>query len=201
MKGIRGQFNYVHVSIFLLKVLGWCIPGISGGPTWTPPPFITCGTVHLFFDFFFHLFFVVAQSFMSSYQSSHLILAWRIIISSAPLGRMHRSARPAAQHRAVPRGAVPCPCVPAPCPCPAVRCGTERCCAMLYFSYMPSIVRSCCCCCCSHINSHNQVRGHRTGSSHSGVEEYPREKTQTKSGTRTYHSFRNSCLRQKNIKK
>ena len=23
----------------------------------------------------------------------------------------------------------------------------------------------CCCCCCSHINSHNQVRGHRTGSS------------------------------------
>ena len=33
-----------------------------------------------------------------------------------------------------------------------------------------------CCCCCSHINSHNQVRGHRTGSSHSGAEEYPREK-------------------------
>ena len=34
-----------------------------------------------------------------------------------------------------------------------------------------------CCCCCSHINSHNQVRGHRTGSSHSGAEEYPRENT------------------------
>ena len=33
-----------------------------------------------------------------------------------------------------------------------------------------------CCCCCSHINSHNQVRGHRTDSSHSGAEEYPREK-------------------------
>ena len=32
------------------------------------------------------------------------------------------------------------------------------------------------CCCCSHINSHNQVRGHRTGSSHSGAGEYPREK-------------------------
>ena len=30
----------------------------------------------------------------------------------------------------------------------------------------------CCCCCCSHTNSHNQVRGHRTGSSHSGAEEY-----------------------------
>ena len=36
-----------------------------------------------------------------------------------------------------------------------------------------------CCCCCSHINSHNQVRGHRTGSSHSGAEEYPRENTHT----------------------
>ena len=35
----------------------------------------------------------------------------------------------------------------------------------------------CCYCCCSHINSHNQVRGHRTGSSHSGAEEYPRENT------------------------
>ena len=31
--------------------------------------------------------------------------------------------------------------------------------------------------CCSHINSHSQVRGHRTGSSHSGAEEYPRENT------------------------
>ena len=34
-----------------------------------------------------------------------------------------------------------------------------------------------CCCCCSHINSHDQVRGHRTGSSHSGAEEYARENT------------------------
>ena len=39
----------------------------------------------------------------------------------------------------------------------------------------------CCCCCCSHINSHNQVRGHRTGSSHSGAEEYPRENKHTHS--------------------
>ena len=43
------------------------------------------------------------------------------------------------------------------------------------------ILPPCClyyiCCCCSHINSHNQVRGHRTGSSHSGAEEYPRENT------------------------
>ena len=36
-----------------------------------------------------------------------------------------------------------------------------------------------CCCCCSHINSHNQVRGHRTGSSYSGAEEYPRKKART----------------------
>ena len=34
-------------------------------------------------------------------------------------------------------------------------------------------------CCCSHINSHNKVRGHRTGSSHSGAEEHPSEKSQT----------------------
>ena len=43
-------------------------------------------------------------------------------------------------------------------------------------------------CCCFHFNSHNQVRGHRTGSSHSGAEEYPGEKTQTKGGTRIYYS-------------
>ena len=32
------------------------------------------------------------------------------------------------------------------------------------------------CCCCSRINSHNQVRGHRTGSSPSGGGKYPKEK-------------------------
>ena len=37
----------------------------------------------------------------------------------------------------------------------------------------------CCCCCCSYINSDYQVRRHKTDSSHSGAEEYPREKTQT----------------------
>ena len=44
-----------------------------------------------------------------------------------------------------------------------------------YVSY-PFVYDRSCCCCCSHLNSHNQVRGHRTGSSHSGAEEYPREK-------------------------
>ena len=56
------------------------------------------------------------------------------------------------------------------------------------------------CCCRSHINSHNRVRGHRTGSSHSGAEEYPRGKTQAKGGTRIDHSWRNSCLHQQHIK-
>ena len=39
--------------------------------------------------------------------------------------------------------------------------------------HLSSLYTCCCCCCCSHINSHNQVRGHRTGSRHSGAEEYP----------------------------
>ena len=42
------------------------------------------------------------------------------------------------------------------------------------------------CCCCSHINSHNQVRGHRTGSSHSGAGEYPREKHKQPKVVHTY---------------
>ena len=45
----------IHIFTFLLIVLGWFIPGISGGPTWTPPPSITCGTVQLFFEFLLHL--------------------------------------------------------------------------------------------------------------------------------------------------
>ena len=47
----------------------------------------------------------------------------------------------------------------------------------------------CCFCCCSQIPSHNQGRGDRTGSSHPGAEEYPREETQTnQSSARKYHS-------------
>ena len=42
--------------------------------------------------------------------------------------------------------------------------------------------------CRSHITSHSQVRGHRTGSSHSGAEEYPRDKTQTNQGWYTHTS-------------
>ena len=67
--------------------------------------------------------------FMSN-QRSHLGFAGRIIINSAPLSRAHRSARSAAQRRAVPRGAGPCRAMPVPCR--AVRCGTAvRSCAML----------------------------------------------------------------------
>ena len=48
-------------------------------------------------------------------------------------------------------------------------------------SVVKLLICCCCCCsCCSHINSHNQARGHRTGSSYSGVEEYPKNKTRTK---------------------
>ena len=33
--------------------------------------------------------------------------------------------------------------------------------------------------CCFHINSHNQVRGRKTGPKHSGAEKYTREKAPT----------------------
>ena len=43
--------------------------------------------------------------------------------------------------------------------------------------YVRTIIRAYYYWCCSHIKSHNNhVRGHRTGSRHSGAEEYPREK-------------------------
>ena len=52
--------------------------------------------------------------------------------------------------------------------------------------FQARVVRRCCCCCCQ-INSHNQVRGHRTGSRHSGAEEYRKENTHTtQGGTRIY---------------
>ena len=79
-----------------------------------------------------------------------LSLAWPIIIiSSAPLSRAHRSTSPAAQRSTVQCRAGPCPAVP--CPWPAAPCGIAvRCCAilyragcfLLYFSYMPSNIRS-----------------------------------------------------------
>ena len=61
-----------------------------------------------FLRFFCSRFFLVALKSLMSYQRSQLSLAWRIIISSAPLSRAHRSASSAAQRRVVPRGAVPC---------------------------------------------------------------------------------------------
>ena len=70
-----------------------------------------------------------------SYQRSQLSLAWRIIISSAPLSRVHRSAAP---------------CRALPVPCRAVRycamlygCSVLRgaACFFLCFSCMPSIIR------------------------------------------------------------
>ena len=65
---------------------------------------------------------------------------------------------------------------------------------------LPASTKSCCCCCC-HVNSHNQVRDHGTGSSHSGVKEYPNpgnKHDQNKSGTFIYHivaDATNACAR------
>ena len=47
----------------------------------------------------------------------------------------------------------------------------------------------CCCCCCFRINSHNEVRGHRTGSSHSGAEEYPGEEHKQPTMVHAYITF------------
>ena len=61
--------------------------------------------------------------------------------------------------------------------CRALPCGAVPCCPVLSFEHaVLGIMRSYC---CSHNNSHNQVRGHRTGYNHSGAEEYPRENTHT----------------------
>ena len=59
--------------------------------------------------------------------------------------------------------------------------GTRRCSRITWYFFDRALrivhhVTGQCFCCCSRINSHNQVRGHRTGSSHSGAEEYPRER-------------------------
>ena len=72
--------------------------------------------------------------------------------------------------------------------------------ALRIFSQSRGVSSIClpCCCCCSHINSHNRVRGHRTGSSHFGAEEYPEKKIKrTKSGTRIHHSWSKSYICQK----
>ena len=69
------------------------------------------------------------------------------------------------------------PCVPAKC------MQTLLLLFSLYLVYLVTymhVTPGCCCCSSSsHIHSHNQVRGHRTGSSNSGAEEYPWEKAQT----------------------
>ena len=60
------------------------------------------------------------------------------------------------------------------------------CCCLCYCCLCCCCLCCCCCCCCSRISWRNQVRGHRTGSSHSGSDEYPRGKhKQTKGLTRS----------------
>ena len=99
-----------------------------------------------------------------SYKRSHLGLAWRIIINSAPLSRAHRSASSAAQRHAVPRGAVPCRALRV-MPCGAVLlCGAVPCCAVLraFFCTSPTCQVSvevsyhrhyCCTCQVSYVES------------------------------------------------
>ena len=48
-------------------------------------------------------------------------------------------------------------------------------------------------------NSHNQVRGHRTGSSHSGVEEYPGEQTQANQTWFVYAGYTPISMRDRSI--
>ena len=78
---LRRRVGRAHVAVallmftFLLKVLGWAHPGISGGPTWTPPPCITCGTVHLFFDCLLHLIIFVFARFSGVFLTFQLLPA------------------------------------------------------------------------------------------------------------------------------
>ena len=51
------------------------------------------------------------------------------------------------------------------------------------------------CCCCSHINSQfNAVRGRRTGSNNSGVEEIPQVKTEAKTKNKHTHWYHDMTL-------
>ena len=56
-------------------MLGWCIPGISGGPTSTPPPPITCGTGQLFLDLLLRLIIFVSARFASCFLTFQLLPA------------------------------------------------------------------------------------------------------------------------------
>ena len=126
-------FSDVKLPLFicLLKVLVWFIFGLSGRPTWTPPPFVTCGTVQLFFGFFLLVFFC-------SCMKLHHTKSQLCVIITAQL-------RSAAQRRAVPRGAVLCRSLP----CGAVLCSAVPCCAvlrvLLYFSFVPGTCHVLCC--------------------------------------------------------
>ena len=87
-----GALVELRIFIFLLKVLGWCIPCISGGSTSTPPPSITCGTVQLFFDLLLHLVifmfarfsrcFLTLQLLPSNLISANTILNFFVIFAS-----------------------------------------------------------------------------------------------------------------------
>ena len=67
-------------DIFLLTVLGWRTPGISGGPTSTPPPCISCGTDQLFLGFLLRLIIFVSARFASCFLSFQLLPAYLFLL-------------------------------------------------------------------------------------------------------------------------
>ena len=95
--------------------------------TWTPPPFVTCGTVQLCLISSFMFRLVLQLHEASSYHRSQLMISsWaHHIISSAPPS----SAAPCS---AVPWLALACAAVLCGVvQCSAVRCSTVPCCAVL----------------------------------------------------------------------
>ena len=75
----------------LYEVLGWCTPCISGGPTSASPPCITCGTVHLFFDFLLRLIIFVSARFASRFLILQLLPANLVFLPA-------RFSRPSSGH-------------------------------------------------------------------------------------------------------
>ena len=78
--------------IFLRKVLGWCVPGLSGPPTWTPPPFIISGPIQLFFGFFLlHVLFLYDSCTKLRHTRSQLMMK-RSVTHHQPSSAQQRTA-------------------------------------------------------------------------------------------------------------
>ena len=110
---VSGLQIYTYLFyVFFLSGLVWYIPGLSRLPTLTPPPSITCGTVHLVFDFFLHVFFSFHK--VSSYQAPAQLSLAHHLSSSQQRSAVRCGVVPygVVWYRAVPCGAVGCRGVP-----------------------------------------------------------------------------------------